>query len=135
MPQIRDELGLPRSTIRSIIQRAQKSGAFTFESAPRSGRPRITFTRDNRHLVRVANIDTKESLFALATLSKSGQQLGRNTVRKILKEAGKSKRKPRHKPYLKRQSIKQAEGYGVRPRNAINGTGIRCVGRTKSYSK
>ena len=101
VPQIRDELGLPRSTIRSIIQRAQKSGAFTFESAPRSGRPRITSTRDNRHLVRVANTDTKESLFALATPSKSGQQLGRNTVRKILKEAGKSKRKPRRKPYLK----------------------------------
>ena len=51
MPQIRAELGLPRFTIYSIIQRAQKSGAFTFESASRSGYSKVTFIRDNRHLV------------------------------------------------------------------------------------
>jgi len=95
VPQIRDELGLPRSTVRSIIQRAQKSEAFTFESAPRSGRPKKTSARDNRHLVRVADTNTIETLFAFATPSKSRQQLGRNTIRKILKNAGKSKRKPR----------------------------------------
>ena len=72
VPQIREELGLPRSTVRSIIQRAQKSGAFIFKSAFRSGRPRITFIRDNRHLVRVANINIKESLFVLVIPSKLG---------------------------------------------------------------
>jgi len=99
--QITKETGLPRSTVRSIIQRTQKSGDFTFETKPRSGRPKITSVRDDRHLIRVAAIDTKETLFALITLSKAEQQIGRNTVRKILKNASKAKRRPCRKLFLK----------------------------------
>jgi hypothetical protein len=60
-----------------------------------------TSERDDRVLLRAANNDTKATLYALATPSKSGHQLSRNTVRKILKAAGKAKRKPQKKPFLK----------------------------------
>jgi hypothetical protein len=41
------------------------------------------------------------TLHTLCTPSKSTKQLGRNLVRKILKNASKSKRRPRKKPFLK----------------------------------
>jgi len=68
--------------------------------SPGLGVRKKTSTRDDRALLRAANADTKATLYALATPSKSGYQLGRNTVRKILKTAGKAKRKPRKKPFL-----------------------------------
>jgi transposase len=92
---------LARSTIRSIIQRREESGDSSFKSKPRSGRPKKTTPRDNRALLRAANHDTKATLYALATPSKSSRQLSRGTVRKILKAAGKAKRRPRKKPFLK----------------------------------
>jgi transposase len=90
-----------RSTIRGIIQHREESGDSTFKSKSRSGRPKKTTSRDDRALLRAANRDTKATLYALATPRKSGHQLGRNTVRKILKAAGKAKRKPCKKPFLK----------------------------------
>jgi transposase len=101
VPKIVALEGLPRSTIRSIIERRVESGNSSFQSKPRSGRPKKTTARDDRALLRAANRDTKATLFALATPSKSTRQLGRNTVRKILKAAGKAKRRPRKKPFLK----------------------------------
>jgi hypothetical protein len=53
-----------------------------------------------RALIRHADKNPKDSLFALATLSKSGVEIGRNLVRKVLKKYGKAKRKPRTKPYI-----------------------------------
>jgi hypothetical protein len=93
--------GHPRSTIRSIIERREQSRDSTFKSKPRTGRLKKTTARDDRALLRAANRDTKATLFALATLSKSTHQLSRNTIRKILKAASKAKRKPCKKPFLK----------------------------------
>jgi transposase len=101
IPEIIALEGHPRSTVRSIIERREQSGDSTFQSKPRTGRPKKTTARDDRALLRAANRDTKATLFELATPSKSTHQLGRNTVRKILKAAGKAKRKPRTKPFLK----------------------------------
>lgn len=44
--------------------------------------------------------DTKMTLKALATPSKSGKQLSHHTVAKVLKRHGKAKRRSRKKPYL-----------------------------------
>ena len=91
----------PRFTIRSIINQAKVYSCESYENKPRTSTPRQTTTRDNRALVRHAVTFTKETLYALVTLSKSIKQLGRNLVQKILKNAGKAKRKPRKKPFLK----------------------------------
>jgi transposase len=91
----------PYSTVRSIVERTLKSGDTSFESKPRHGASKKTSDRDDRALVRHAIQNPKDTLYALATPSKSGHKLGRTTVRKILKAYGKAKRKPRKKPYLK----------------------------------
>lgn len=91
----------PYSTVRSIIERTLESRNYSFESKPRQGALKKTSDRDDRALVRHANLNPRETLYALATPSKSGHKLGRTTVRKILKCYNKAKRKPRKKPYLK----------------------------------
>ena len=94
VPEIVKEEKLKRSTVRSILSRVQERGSSGFKSKPRSGRPKKTTERDDRALLRAANRDTKATLFALATPSKSTKQLSRNTVCTILKAASKLKRKP-----------------------------------------
>lgn len=101
VPEIIKLEGHPRGTVRATLKRYGGTPNPTFESKPRSGRPKKTSARDDRALLRAANADTKATLYALATPSKSSHQLGRNTVRKILKSASKAKRKPRKKPFLK----------------------------------
>ncbi|KAH9213104.1 hypothetical protein DL95DRAFT_463340 [Leptodontidium sp. 2 PMI_412] len=91
----------PYSTVRSIIERRLETGDSSFENKPRSGPSKKTSDRNDRALIRHANQNPRDTLYALATPSKSGHKLGRNTVRKILKAYGKAKRKPRKKPYLK----------------------------------
>ena len=76
----------PYSTVRSIIQRRLKTGNTSFEIKPRRGPSKKTSDRDDRALIRHANQNLKDTLYALATPSKSGYKLGRNTIRKILKE-------------------------------------------------
>ena len=101
IPQIVELEYLPRSTIRSIIDRFEERGRASYYNKPRPGPKLKTTDRDNRALLRAANEDTRATLHALAIPSKSTKQLGRNLVRKILKNAGKSKRRPRKKPFLK----------------------------------
>jgi hypothetical protein len=67
----------------------------------------VTNDRQDRALVRHAVTNPRESLKLLATPSKSGIKLGRNTVRKILKEYGKAKRVPRQKPWLRGENRKR----------------------------
>lgn len=92
---------LPRSTVRSIIGRTKAFGPISFKSKPRSSAPKKTTDRDNRALLRTANRDTKATLWALVTPSKSTKQLDRNTVRNILAVYSKYKSKPCKKPFLK----------------------------------
>jgi hypothetical protein len=55
---------LPRSTVRSIIERAKLCSSDSFKSRPRSGAHKITTNRDDRALLRAANKDTKASMAA-----------------------------------------------------------------------
>jgi hypothetical protein len=66
-----------------------------------------TTNRQDRALVRYADANPRCSLKLLATPSKSGVKLGRNTVRKILKVHGRSKRVPRKKPWLRGENRKR----------------------------
>jgi hypothetical protein len=85
-----------------MISRVEENGRKAYyNNKPRLGAPPKTTKRDNRALLRAANKDTRATLYTLATPSKSTKRLGRNLVRKILKNAGKSKRRPRKKPFLK----------------------------------
>ena len=95
-----------RETVRDIIQRGNKDGRKSFYTKPGRGRKKKTSNRDDRALVRAASKDIRATLFALSTPSKSTKKLGRNTVRKILKSAGKAKRRPRRKPFLKEEHKK-----------------------------
>ena len=101
VPQIRAELGLLYFTVRSIIQRVQKSDAFIFKSAFKSGRPKKTSVWDKWHLLQVANTNIRAILLALTLLSKSKQQLEVEIIRNIIKDTNKAKYKFRRKSYLK----------------------------------
>src|SRR5438046_2398042 len=98
--QISLKTGHPRSTVSSFLIRRAKNVSTTFKSNPRSGRPRKITVRGERALLRAALKDTRMTLKALATPSKSGKQLNHHTVSKVLKRNGKAKRRPRKKPYL-----------------------------------
>jgi transposase len=92
---------IPPSTARSIINRRLKRNEDDFTNLPRSGAPQILSIRAKRALVRHAAKNPREGLQSLQTPSKSASYIGVDLVRKTLKEAGKVKRKPRKKPFLK----------------------------------
>ena len=97
---IHHEFETPRSTIRSILDRYENYTGFEFKNKPRCGvKPKLNL-RQERALVRHADKYPRDTLFALATPSKSGVQIGRNLVRKVLRKHGKAKRRPRTKPYI-----------------------------------
>jgi len=91
----------PCSTITSLLQRTKIQPVPTFKNKPRPGLKKKTNDRQDRALVRHANNNPREPLFALCIPSKSSKKLGRNTVRKVLKSYGKAKRKPCKKPWLR----------------------------------
>ena len=64
----------------SIIKRKLVTDDFSFENKPRNGLFKKTSDRDDRALVRHAVANPKDTLFALATPSKSGHKLSHNTV-------------------------------------------------------
>ena len=88
------------SAIASFIRRHAKSGSSTFESKPRSGRPKKTTSRGARALLRTAFKEPRITLKGLSTPLKSGNKLNHYTVAVILKSFGKAKRRPRKKPFL-----------------------------------
>jgi transposase len=107
LSEIKRIVSLPRSTVWDIINRAKKATSTDkFLNKPRVGCPPKVTERAERRLLRAAWNDTPAPLAALATPSKSGIQLCRNTVRKILKRNGKSRRRPRKKPYLSPKHIR-----------------------------
>jgi transposase len=122
---IHREFKTPRSTIRSIFDRYQNYTGFEFKNKLRYGvKPKLNL-RQERALIRHVDKNPKDSLFALATPSKSGVEIGRNLVRKVLKKYGKAKRKPRTKPYIspinkkKRGKFCRAEKKGKRNWNKM----------------
>ena len=89
----------------SLINRLKKQDVLDFHTRPRPTPPKKTTNRQDRALVHYVVANPRCSLKLLATPSKSGVKLGRNTVRKILKEYGKSKRVPCKKPWLRLENI------------------------------
>jgi hypothetical protein len=87
-------------------------------------KPKLNLYQE-RALIRHADKNPKDSLFTLATLSKSGVKISRNLVRKILKKYSKAKRKPRKKPYVssinkkKRSTFCQAQKKAKRNWNRL----------------
>jgi transposase len=104
IPSIYKSFDLPRSTVRSIIDRYKDEEDTNFRSKPRLGAKPALSPRGERRLLRHAATHTKDTLFALCSPSKSGKQLGRCTVRKTLKKYGMAKRRPRKKPWLRKDN-------------------------------
>jgi transposase len=98
--QIHSKTGYPRSTIRSFLNRHTLNPVKGFENEPGRRAMRRVKPQGERNLLRIANQDTRMTLKALATPSKSGVKLHPRTVAKILKFHGKAKRRPRKKPFL-----------------------------------
>ena len=108
---IATKLSLPKSTISNTIALVRENLAAgaqnPFKSRPRSGRPNLLATRACRALIRHACHHRFDTLQALATPSKSGQQISRYTVRKTLKAVGRFRRKARKKPFISKVNKKK----------------------------
>jgi len=68
--KIREELGIPRRTVSSFIQRLKTRE--NQENLPRPGRPRKTSKSDDRYLVYAAEGDTDQSLKELRNTTNIG---------------------------------------------------------------
>jgi hypothetical protein len=75
-----------------------------FKNKPRLGVNPALSPRKERYLIRYAITNTKNTLFALCSPSKSSKQIGRYIIRKTLKKYNKTKRKLRKKPWLKKDN-------------------------------
>src|SRR4051794_17115334 len=100
-PKISTECdGVPKSTVTSIIRRANLNPNQPYQKAHRAGRPPKLSARAERRLVRFLDQNPFETLASLSTPSKSGHQLHHNTTRKYLKKNERYAFRPRHKPFL-----------------------------------
>ena len=112
-PEIATTLDLPRSTIYRLIKDRDKHQERIENGSKRAGRkPKLT-RRAERALLRHVNQNPKDTFQALATPSKSGQQLHPTTVRRYLRKNELYAFKPRRKPFLnenhKRTRLKWAK--------------------------
>ena len=101
--EIKAKTGHPKPTIQAIIKRLKaRNGHNKFKSLPRPGASRKVDSKGERALLRHADQNTKDPLTVLGTPSKSGKQIHRGTVCKILKRNRKARRRARKKPYLRK---------------------------------
>jgi len=99
-PQIAATLELPRSTVYRIIKDREKHQERIQTGSKRPGRkPKLT-KRAERLLLRHVNNNPRDTLVALSSPSKSGQQLHKSTVRRYLAKNERYCFKPRRKPFL-----------------------------------
>lgn len=98
--EIARQMKLVWSTITTIVHRAIKQQNASPASKKPMGRPLKLNARDKRALIRYVEKNPHDNLTALASPSKSGQQLSRSTVRRYLKGCGFLRFKARRKPYL-----------------------------------
>jgi predicted transcriptional regulator len=104
---------LTKWTVAKIIKREKKrTGQDRFSNAPRPGRPPKLTPKVKRRFLRAASKDTRATLTALSTPSKSGKQLSKTTVRKVLKQHGKARRRARRKPYLSKVHKRRRVRFG-----------------------
>lgn len=98
--EIAHQMKLARSTVTTIIHRVGRQRNASSPSKKRTGRPPKLNDREKRAFVRHIDRNPHDNLAALATPSKSGHQLSRNTVRKYMRTAGFLRFKARRKTYL-----------------------------------
>jgi hypothetical protein len=111
--EIRRRTDLTKSTVAGIIQREKKKiGQDRFSSVSRSGKPPKVTPKVKRRLLRAASKDTRATLAAFSTPSKSGIKLSKTTVRKVLKKHGKARRRARKKPYLSKVHKRRRVRFG-----------------------
>jgi Transposase len=97
----------PYSTISSIVNRRAREARTSFKTLSCRLITLKVSIRGERSLLRHASNYPKDTLKTLSTPSKSGHKLCTTTVRKILKNNRKAKRKPRKKPFLRKQNKKK----------------------------
>ena len=99
--QISAQEGHKRPTVQKICERAKQHPENPLKLQPRSGRPPKLSKRRERALIRHTLANPRDNLQALATPSKSGVQLHKDTVRIILKRNKVTRCRARKKPFLK----------------------------------
>jgi hypothetical protein len=111
LTEIHRKTKISRFIIFSFLIWYAKSKISIFESKPVKGcKPKLD-SRAKRALVRVATTDIRITLKTFSTFSKSSKKLNYYTVAKILKKHGKTKYRPRKKPYLSPLYIKKRREY------------------------
>ena len=98
--QIADQLKLPWSSVTTIVHRAKRQLNASPAVKKRFGRPPKLNDREKRAFIRHIDRNPHDNLACLATPSKSGHRLCKNTVRKYMKGAGFLRFKTRRKLYL-----------------------------------
>jgi transposase len=102
--KIGEELGIPRRTVSSFLQRLKQRE--NQENLPRPGRPRKTSKSSDRYLVNVAERDTDQTLKELHNTTNIGISI--QTIRRRLREAGIRKWRAKKRPLLtKKQAVRR----------------------------
>jgi len=105
--EIGTHLGIPKSSVNTIIRRLQNQTQPTYQKPRRTGRPPKLDERAERHFIRRATSDPFAALKVLATPSKTGGlPIHINTARKYLAKHEYYAFKPRRKPWLSPQHKK-----------------------------
>jgi len=97
------QLGIPRTTITSFVNRTRKRESL--ENLPRPGRPRILSDTAVRYLVRNAESETRVPLKALRNLSNI--EASEQTIRRRLREEGIRKWRAVKRPLLTQKHAKK----------------------------
>ena len=98
--EIAGQMKLARSTVTTIIHRANRQQNASSARSKRTSRPPKLSDREKRTFIRHIDNNSHDNLTALATSSKSDHQLSRNTVRKYMRSADFLRFRVRKKPYL-----------------------------------
>ncbi len=97
---ISERTGHPKTTIHDTIMMYKKRGVLT--SASRSGRPKKLTERDKRHLKSIICKERREPAQKIqeSFANSTGNEVGKNTIRRALYEMGYHSRIALRKPYI-----------------------------------
>lgn len=97
---IASQLSIPESTVGRISRKVKNDPKLGFIHKKRSGAPRKVTATSERRLVRHVRQNPFSTINELTTPTKSGYDLHRHTIRKVLNNNGIGSFQPRTKPYL-----------------------------------
>lgn len=103
-----------RCAVQSAIKRFAETG--THANKPRTGRNRVTTSREDRKLIRESVKDRKKtsSELAAALTEETGKSISARTARRRLVEAGLKGCKARKKPWLSQENKKKRLDWALR---------------------